>query len=219
MIVGEQKPLEEIRALIEPYHRILILGCGTCTTICFAGGEREVSILASKLRLAERISGKSERQFIEYTVRRQCEWEYLDEVADKIKEVNAVLSLACGVGVQAIAEHFPENSALPGLNTMFMGMPVETGVQIEKCIGCGDCLLGRTAGVCPLTACPKGLVNGSCGGYHDGKCEVDPKRDCAWVQIYQRLKKMGRLDELYAPQPLKDYSKMGHPRHITLKGV
>lgn len=216
MIIGEQKPLEEIKDLIEPYHRILILGCGTCTTICFAGGEREVSILASKLRLVERRSGQSERQFIEYTVKRQCEWEYLDEVADKTKEVDAVLSLACGVGVQAVAEHFPEAIALPGLNTMFMGMPVETGVQVEKCIGCGDCLLGRTAGICPLTACPKGLINGPCGGYRDGKCEVDPKRDCAWVQIYQRLKKMGRLDELYARQPLKDYAKMAHPRRITL---
>ena len=216
MIIAKQKPLEEIRDLIEPYHRILILGCGTCTTICFAGGEREVFILASSLRLAERMSGEPKRQFIEHTVKRQCEWEYLDEVAEKIKEVDAVLSLACGVGVQAIAEHFVETIALPGLNTMFMGMPVETGVEVEKCIGCGDCLLGRTAGICPLTACPKGLVNGPCGGYRGGKCEVDPKRDCAWVQIYQRLKKMNQLDKLYAAQPLKDYAKMAHPRHITL---
>jgi ferredoxin len=214
MIVGQQKPLEEIRGLIEPYHRVCVLGCGTCTTICFAGGEREVAILASKLRLAERISGKSDRQFTEYTVRRQCEWEYLDEIADKIKEVDAVLSLACGVGVQAIAEHFPETIALPGLNTLFMGMPVEPGMQVEKCIGCGDCLLGKTAGICPMTACPKGLVNGACGGYRNGKCEVDPRRDCAWVKIYEKLKRIGQLDMLYAPQPLKDYGKMAHPRQI-----
>jgi len=97
-----------------------------------------------------------------------------------------------------------------------MGMPVEMGVQVEKCIGCGDCLLGRAAGICPLTACSKGLVNGPCGGYRDGKCEVDPTRDCAWIQIYERLKKMDQLDKLYASQPLKDYAKMAHPRSITL---
>jgi len=214
MIVAKQKPLEEITRMLEGYQRVLILGCGTCVAVCFAGGEREVGILASSLHMADKISGKN-RLFKEHTVERQCEWEFLDDLNEQVKEVNAILSLGCGVGVQAVAERFPDIPVLPGLNTLFMGMPVQEGVFAERCVGCGDCMLDRTGGICPIARCPKGLVNGPCGGYRDGKCEVDPTRDCTWIQIYERLKKVGRLDILYTPQPLKDYSKMGHPRSIV----
>lgn len=215
MIIAKQKPLEEIREMIEGYEDILVLGCGTCVAICMAGGDKEVEVLASSLRMADKMSGKN-RVFKEHTVERQCEWEFLDEIAANVKQVDAVLSLGCGVGVQAIAERFPEIPVLPGLNTLFMGMPMEEGIWTERCSGCGNCILDQTGGICPITRCSKGLVNGPCGGYRDGKCEVDPTRDCAWIQIYERLKKMGRLDMLYIPQPLKDHSKMGHPRSITL---
>lgn len=215
MIVGKQKPLPEIKEMLADYGNILILGCGTCTTVCFAGGEREVDILASSLGIAAKLDGK-ERVITKHTVKRQCEWEFLDVIEEKIKNADAILSLGCGVGVQAIAERFPEIPVLPGLDTLFMGMPVEEGVWAERCSGCGNCILDQTGGICPITRCSKGLVNGPCGGYRDGKCEVDPTRDCAWIQIYERLKKMGRLDMLYIPQPLKDHSKMGHPRSITL---
>lgn len=215
MIIAKQKPLEEIREMIEGYEDILVLGCGTCVAICMAGGDKEVEVLASSLRMADKISGKN-RVFKEHTVERQCEWEFLDEIAANVKQVDAVLSLGCGIGVQAIAERFPEAPVLPGLDTLFMGMPVEEGIWAERCSGCGNCILDQTGGICPITRCSKGLVNGPCGGYRDGKCEVDPTRDCAWIQIYERLKKMGRLDMLYIPQPLKDHSKGGHPRSITL---
>ena len=215
MIVAKQKPLEEIRKMAEPYDRVLILGCGTCVAVCFAGGDKEVGVLAASLRLADKISGR-EQLFSEHTVERQCEWEFLDGIEEKVKNADAILSLGCGVGVQAVSERFPEIPVLPGLNTLFMGMPVEEGIWAERCAGCGNCILDKTGGICPIARCPKGLVNGPCGGYRDGKCEVDPTRDCAWVLIYERLKKMGRLDELYALQPLKDYFKMGHPRSVTL---
>lgn len=215
MIVAKQKPLEEIRKMAEPYDRVLILGCGTCVAVCFAGGDKEVEVLAASLRLADKISGRGQL-FSEHTVERQCEWEFLDGIEEKVKNVDAILSLGCGVGVQAVSEQFPDIPVLPGLNTLFMGMPVEEGIWAERCAGCGNCILDKTGGICPIARCPKGLVNGPCGGYRDGKCEVDPTRDCAWVLIYERLKKMGRLDELYALQPLKDYFKMGHPRSVTL---
>jgi len=215
MIVAKQKPLEEIRKMAEPYDRVLILGCGTCVAVCFAGGDKEVGVLAASLRLADKISGR-EQLFSEHTVERQCEWEFLDGIEEKVKNADAILSLGCGVGVQAVSERFPEIPVLPGLDTLFMGMPVEEGIWAERCAGCGNCILDKTGGICPIARCPKGLVNGPCGGYRDGKCEVDPTRDCAWVLIYEQLKKMGRLDELYALQPLKDYFKMGHPRSVTL---
>jgi hypothetical protein len=214
MIIAKQKPLEEITRMLEGYQKVLILGCGTCVAVCFAGGDKEVGVLAASLRLADRVSGR-ERLFSEHTVERQCEWEFLDELGERVKGVDAILSLGCGVGVQALAERFPDVPVFPGLDTLFMGMPVEEAVWVEWCSGCGNCILDETAGICPITRCAKGLVNGPCGGYRDGKCEVDPARDCAWVQIYERLKKTGRLDMLYIPQPLKDHSKMGHPRTIT----
>jgi ferredoxin len=215
MIIAKQKPLEEIREMLEGYEDILVLGCGTCVAICMAGGDKEVGVLAASLRMADKMSGNN-RVFKEHTVERQCEWEFLDEIAANVKQVDAVLSLGCGIGVQAVAERFPEIPVLPGLDTLFMGMPMEEGVWTERCSGCGNCILDQTAGICPITRCSKGLVNGPCGGYRDGKCEVDPTRDCAWIQIYERLKKVGRLDMLYIPQPLKDHSKMGHPRSLTL---
>lgn len=215
MIIAKQKPLEKIREMLEGYEDILVLGCGTCVAICMAGGDKEVGVLAASLRMADKMSGKN-RVFKEHTVERQCEWEFLDEITANLNQVDAVLSLGCGIGVQAVAERFPEIPVLPGLDTLFMGMPMEEGVWAERCSGCGNCILDQTGGICPITRCSKGLVNGPCGGYRDGKCEVDPTRDCAWIQIYERLKKIKQLDMLYIPQPLKDHSKMGHPRSITL---
>lgn len=216
MIVAKQKPLEEIRRLIADYSRILVLGCDTCVAVCFAGGEKEARILASALRMAEKLSGNP-KEITEGAVKRQCEWEFLDDIKERINDVEAVLSLACGVGVQGLAERFPDKVILPGVNTLFMGMPIEEGLFSERCSGCGDCILDQTVGICPVTRCAKGLLNGPCGGYRNGKCEVDPNRDCAWVLIYERLKQRGQLERLKEPGRLKNYSQMGHPRQITAK--
>ncbi|GAH07113.1 unnamed protein product, partial [marine sediment metagenome] len=146
MIVAEQKPLAEIRQMITPYQRVLILGCGTCMTVCNTGGEREVSFLHNALRLAESRSGNEIHTFSEYTVKRQCDYEFLDSLVDKIGDVDAILSLGCGIGVQAIAERLPDLPVLPGVNTSFMGMAEEWGVWDERCAACGDCRLADTAG-------------------------------------------------------------------------
>lgn len=205
MIVAEQKSLDEIRGMIAPFRKVLILGCGTCVTVCFAGGEKEVGILASTLRMARAVDGQ-EGEFQEATVKRQCEWEFLDEVAEQIGSVDAVLSLACGVGVQAIAEHFPNVLVFPGLNTSFLGLPVEQGVWSARCAACGDCVLGRFAGVCPIVRCSKSLLNGPCGGSHEGKCEISPDIPCGWQLIYDRLEALGLLDTLEEIVPPKDWS-------------
>lgn len=218
MIIAKQKPLEEIRQMIEGYERIMLLGCGTCVAICMAGGDREVAVLASSLRLADKISSKN-RMFREETVERQCEWEFLDTIEEQVREVNAILSLGCGVGVQAISERFPEIAVLPGLNTLSMGMPQEEGIWIERCSGCGNCILHKTGGICPITRCAKSLLNGPCGGSVEGKCEIDPDTPCAWQTIYDRLAGMGQLDKLQEIEPVKDWSTShsGGPRKITIK--
>lgn len=215
MIVAEQKPLDEIRQLVSPFNKVLVLGCGTCVTVCFAGGEKEVGVLASSLRMATKLDGH-EIQFLEATVQRQCEYEYNEAIADLLPQVDAVLSIACGIGVQTMNEQFPGTLTLPGLNTTFLGQPTEQGVWEERCQACGNCVLGTTGGICPIARCSKSLLNGPCGGSQNGVCEVDPETPCAWQLIYDRMVALGRLDLLLEPNPVKDWrtSRDGGPRKI-----
>ena len=215
MIVGEQKPLEELKEIVADYESILILGCGTCVTICFAGGEKEVGVLASSLRMATKIDGQ-EKAFDEATVQRQCEWEFLDVIGDQIANHDLVLSMACGIGVQAIVERFSEANVAPAVNTTFLGLPEEHGLWTERCAACGECVLHRTAGICPIARCAKSLLNGPCGGSQNGECEIDPKVPCAWQLIYDRLQAQGRLDAMVEIIPVKDWStsRDGGPRRL-----
>lgn len=216
MIVAEQKTLDEMKTLIGEAHNVLVVGCGTCVTVCFAGGSREAAIVAASLRMATKLDGNS-TAVSDVTVQRQCEWEYLDEIAEQIKAADVVLSLGCGIGVQAIAEHFPQTWVVPGLNTSFLGLPTEQGIWAERCAACGDCLLGRTGGICPIARCSKSLLNGPCGGSEDGHCEVNPDIPCAWQLIYDRLSSLGKLDLLLDIQPPKNWkvARDGGPRKIV----
>ncbi|MCD6424123.1 MAG: methylenetetrahydrofolate reductase C-terminal domain-containing protein [Anaerolineales bacterium] len=216
MITAEQKPLAEIQGLLGDAKKVLVVGCGTCVTVCFAGGDREAQIMAASLRMASKINGHPQ-EITDITVQRQCEWEYLDEIEKEIADADIVLSLGCGIGVQAIAEHFPDTWVVPGLNTTFLGMPTEQGVWEERCAACGDCILGLTGGICPIARCSKSLLNGPCGGSEDGHCEIDPEVPCAWQLIYDRLESKGKLDLLLEIQPPKDWSKSrdGGPRKIV----
>jgi len=215
MIIAERKPLEEIRNMLAGYKRILVVGCGTCVTICWAGGEKEVGILSSQLRLASSKDG-NELSVIEAVVERQCEKEMvIEELGDKVQGVEAILSLGCGAGVQTMAELFEEKPVLPALNTTFIGMPEKEGLWVEMCGACGDCFLDRTGGICPVVRCAKGLLNGPCGGTRKGgKCEIDPDKDCAWVLIYRRLEKQGRLDLMRKYYEPKNYRAVKRPGKI-----
>lgn len=215
MIVGEQKPIREIQEIIAPYKKLLILGCGTCVKTCFAGGEDEVATLASSLRLVAKREGR-EVEIEELTIERQCEDEFIQEAAGKIADSEAVLSLACGAGVQALARRFPTTPVLPGVNTTFIGVLESQGLFTEECLGCGDCELAKFGGICPITRCAKKLLNGPCGGSQDGKCELDGDIPCAWQLIIDRLKVLGQLDRLKAYIGPKDWrpSSSGGPRKL-----
>jgi ferredoxin len=216
MIVAEQKELEEIKTLVGDAQNVLVVGCGTCVTVCFAGGAREAAIVAASLRMTSKLDG-NEKIVTDATVQRQCEWEYLDEIAEQVSAADVILSLGCGIGVQAIAEHFPEKWVVPGLNTSFLGLPTEQGVWAERCAACGDCVLGITGGICPIARCSKSLLNGPCGGSEDGHCEINPDIQCAWQLIYDRLSSMNKLDVLMQLQPPKNWrtSRDGGPRKIV----
>ena len=213
MIVAEQKPLEEIMELLGDARKVLMVGCGTCVTVCFAGGEKQVGILAAVLRMKSRVDGHP-MQVAEITVQRQCEWEYIDPLKERLEEYDVVLSLACGIGVQTVAEIFPDMPVYPALNTKFMGMPEREGVWVETCRACGDCFLDKTGGICPIVRCAKGLLNGPCGGTNNGKCEVDPEKDCAWTLIYRKLERQGRLDVMRKYYPPRNFQTVIRPGKI-----
>jgi ferredoxin len=216
MIIAEQKKLDEIKTLLGDAEKVLVIGCGTCVTVCFAGGAREAAILAASLRMSTQLTGNG-KKVTDVTVQRQCEWEYLDSIREQVKEADILLSLGCGIGVQAIAEHFPEKWVVPGLDTSFLGLPTEQGIWSERCAACGDCILGLTGGICPIARCSKSLLNGPCGGSEDGHCEVDKVIPCAWQLIYDRLSAMGKREMLLELQPPKNWQKSrdGGPRKIV----
>jgi len=215
MIIGERKSLEDIRKMISGYRRVLVAGCGTCVTVCFAGGEREVATLSSALRLAAKKEG-NRLEILEATIERQCDIEFIEELREKVEQVEAVLSMGCGAGVQTIAETFGEIPVYPALNTRFIGRAEEQGIWSERCAACGNCILHLTGGTCPIARCSKSLLNGPCGGSKDGKCEINPDVDCAWQLIYDRLKALGQLDKLEEIIPIKDWSvsRDGGPRKL-----
>jgi ferredoxin len=206
VITAEQKPFDEIYNSIQGVGRLLVLGCGTCVTVCMAGGEKEVGVLSSLIRLANKEKELS-IEVMEDTIERQCDKEFYEDVRQKINDADAVLSLACGVGVQYCSEVFEGKLVIPGLNTKFYGTNLDVGVWSERCAGCGDCVLDKFGGICPVTRCSKSLLNGPCGGSQEGMCEVDPENiECAWQLIYDRMKLLGRLDWLEKNEPIKDWS-------------
>jgi hypothetical protein len=208
MIVTTQKPLDEVLGFIAPYTNVLIAGCDGCTQP--PRGLREAKTLSQLLELAGRLQNKG-FNFKTTTVAKQCD-NYLAAsiLKPQMDDVEAVLSLACGIGVQTLAEVFPEIPIFPAQNTHFMGAEErEAGTLEERCTGCGDCLLAVTGGICPVARCSKGLLSGACGGSKEGKCELSPDRDCAWCLIYEQLKKQNKLHLLKESRPPRDYQLSG----------
>ncbi|MEW6032846.1 MAG: methylenetetrahydrofolate reductase C-terminal domain-containing protein [Bacillota bacterium] len=216
MIVAEPKPIEEVAGFIRDRRHVLIVGCGECVTVCQVGGEKEVEVLASALRILWKKDGH-EGTIDTQTIVRQCEPEYVEQLAKKIRDADCVLSLGCGVGVQFIAEAYPDKWVVPGLNTSFGGGTVKAGIWEERCGFCGECVLHLTGGICPIIRCSKSILNGPCGGSQDGHCEIGQDIPCAWQLIYDRLKGLGRLDLLDAVQPPKNWktARDGGPRKFV----
>jgi ferredoxin len=216
MIVAERKPLDAIIEMLKDDRKVLAVGCGTCVAVCFAGGKKEVEMLASSLRMSTDLKGEK-LEVDETTVQRQCEVEYIETLDEKVKEYDAIVSLGCGVGVQYLAERFPDKRIIPALDTKFMGGPTEAGVWEERCQGCGSCMLGETGGICPISRCAKQLMNGPCGGSKHGHCEIDENIPCAWQLIWERMDKLGRIDELMEISSPKDWStsRDGGPRRVV----
>ena len=216
MIVAERKPFPEIMEKLQGHSKVLVAGCATCVAECRAGGVKQVEVLVSQLRIASKEQGTA-IEITECCIERQCEPEMVEEFAETILQHEAVLSLACGVGVQELATRFPERTVYPGLNTTFMGAHTGGGVWEERCAGCGNCGLDKTAGICAIARCSKSLLNGPCGGTDDGKCEVSSDIPCAWAEIVKRQRELGQLQDLERILPAKDWStaRDGGPRTLA----
>jgi len=216
MIVAEWKPIPELVEMLRGHTNVLLSGCATCVAECATGGEREVETLAPLLRMAMQVDGNP-IQIITKTLERQCEWEFVEELAEIVPDVDAIISIACGIGIQALAERFPDVPVYPGVNTTSLAIREEPGLWAVRCAACGDCVLDETYGLCPIARCAKSLMNGPCGGTRgNGKCEVDEEVDCVWNLIVERARARGKMQELAELRRPKDWSDSGHggPKRI-----
>jgi len=220
MIIAEQKDIAEIIRSVEGFDRVAVAGCGGCVTVCLSGGEKEAAGIADILRLSAK-ENKSDMEVTVTTPSRQCDMEFLDICEAELENVDCILSMACGAGVQFMAEKFPDMVVLPGLNTSFIGVNRDLGYWTEMCQGCGNCVLEKTGGVCPVARCSKSHFNGPCGGSGDGKCEIDKQVECGWQLIYERMKRLGRLEKLTELEEVRDWStsRDGGPRAIRREDV
>jgi ferredoxin len=220
MIVADKKPVEEIIEYVKDAGKILVLGCNECVTVCEAGGKKEAGILGSTLRMYFANQGR-EVTVDERTLERQCDHEYLEEIRDIADQYDAIVSIACGVGIQFTAEKYHSIPVYPGVNTCFMGATEKRGLWTERCQGCGTCILAHTGGICPISRCAKRIMNGPCGGSTKGKCEISKEVDCAWQLIIDRLIAIDRLDLYEKMFHIKDWStdRAGGPRKVVREDV
>lgn len=213
MIITQKKPIDELLAMLTGIRKVALVGCGNCASACQTGGEKEIQELKAIL----------EEQGIDVVATvlpEECCHKMLVKRDLKVLRgcgAEAVVGMACGDGVQTVADNV-QLPVYPANNTLFLGQIERVGIFHEYCRMCGDCVLGSTGGICPITRCAKSLVNGPCGGQKNGKCEVNPENDCAWIQIYNRLVSLGQEDKLLQTRADKGYSKTHYPRHINLRG-
>lgn len=220
MIITEQKKLEELLDELAPYKNVLVVGCGHCATVCQTGGEDQVKEIVGKLKEAKGSSGMVVTAAL---VEEPCDVRILKRDSKKFKKefenADAILTMCCGVGTQTIAGAM-NKVVVPALNTLFLGEVERIGKFEEMCRACGNCILEETGGICPITRCAKGLLNGPCGGMSKGKCEVkNYTKDCGWVLIYNKLKEQGRLDKFRQYREPRDYSLSSYPRSVDTRAA
>jgi ferredoxin len=210
--ITRQKPLDEIERCLDGLDRLYIIGCGTCATMTRTGGREEVLVMKDWLQEA----GKMATGWI--VIPTACDEMtelMMRENSRAIQDAQCILVMACALGVHRVALYI-DKPVIPALDTLFIGIEEGPGHFQEVCAQCGQCVVGYTAGICPLTACHKGLLNGPCGGTNNGKCEIDAEKDCAWTLIYHRLKEQGRLDLMRKYYPPKNFQVAPRPRMVKI---
>ncbi|MGA1840480.1 MAG: methylenetetrahydrofolate reductase C-terminal domain-containing protein [bacterium] len=214
MIISKQKPFDNILEALKGYQRIFLVGCNLCASLCQTGGEKEVLQMKKDLEaFGKQITGYC---IVETACHLLEVKKEIRNAQKEIEKVDAILSLSCGAGSQALT-FLLEKPVFTAVDTLFLGSVERWGRFSETCTQCGDCILNITGGLCPVTRCPKGLLNGPCGGMDKGKCEIDPERECVWVEIYNALKRQGRIKEFKKIIQPRDNSKSQSPGKLVLK--
>ncbi len=214
MIITRKKPIEDILAMLAGVKKVALVGCANCAAACQTGGEKELAEMKAFLE-------SQGFEVVGTVLPDECCHKMLVKKELKVLKnsgAEAVLGMACGDGVQTVADNLLL-PVYPSNDTLFLGQVERVGIFHEYCRMCGDCVLGSTGGICPITKCAKSLVNGPCGGQKNGKCEVNPENDCAWIKIYERLVATGQEEKLYKTRPDKSHAENAWPRHINLREV
>lgn len=214
MIITRKKDEQELLKSVSAYERFFIVGCGECSTTCSTGGLEEVLAMAAFLTAHGKIvTGTCVPKAPCIAAQVKSE---LAQHAAEVSQAQCMLALSCGLGVQSLKENNRHaGQVIPALDTVCGAVVDARGAFKEKCSLCGDCLLAQTAGICPITLCPKSLLNGPCGGVNKGKCEVDRDKDCAWVLIYQDLARCGGQAQMRQTRPARDFRKSGRPHSLS----
>ncbi len=213
MIVADRKPLGELLDMVKDCKKIMVLGCKGCVTVCNVGGVKEVEVLASSIKIARKKDGNP-IEVVEKTIERQCDPEYIELVKGEVNAFDAVLSMACGVGPQFLAEAYEDQTFYPAVDTKFFGGAVQHGIWEERCAGCGTCLIHYFGTLCPIARCSKSLIHGPCGGSANSVCEIDSDIECIWDTVVRKKMEQGRLDDLRQVRTPKDWrtARDGGPR-------
>ena len=210
--VTRTKPMEKVLEALTGYEHVFVVGCGTCATMCRTGGVDEVAAMRGALEEAGKlVTGTLVIPTACDNVTHECLAQNRQALADS----QVVLAMSCAFGVQTVMG-YAERPVQPALDTLFFGLETMPGHFAEVCIQCGECVLAYTGGICPVTACHKGLLNGPCGGTNDGKCEIDSTIDCAWTLVFRRLKEMGRLDLMERFHEPKNWQAMPKPGKVAI---
>lgn len=214
MIITKKKDREAVLSMLSGYENVFILGCNTCAESIETGGPEQVAELSEFLReKGKTVTGTAVIDPICHVLNAKRQ---MRERADEVSAADAIVVMSCGAGVQTISDEF-DKAVFPALDSVFLGNVVRHGIYDERCSLCGECILDTTGGICPVTRCAKGLLNGPCGGMTEGKCEVDPDQDCAWALIYARLDRMGRTDKMAEIAKPKDHSLHRKPVKINAR--
>jgi ferredoxin len=213
MIITQKRDRTNLLETIKEYNSFFLIGCSECATLCGTGGNPELQ------EMKELLESQGKKVTGTFVAKTGCQVlgtkVELKPSKEALAETECVLVMSCGAGTQSAVELFKDKPVYPTNDSLFLGNMSRMQMFDQRCSLCGECILEKTGGICPVTACPKGLLNGPCGGTNDGKCEVSPDIECAWVRIYNRLENINRLDDLKVINEPKNWSANSNPMKLN----